>query len=74
MVRIFRSTIILFILLMLVLPASCSGKEIIANKKISSLLLTQMNLKKERFYSHEFRNRLDFKYMVNSARMGQISQ
>jgi hypothetical protein len=32
---------------MLVLPASCSGKEIIANKKISSLLLTHMNLKKE---------------------------
>ena len=32
---------------MLVFPASCSGKETISNEKTSSLLLTQINLKKE---------------------------
>ena len=47
MVLLFRMVIAFLILLLLILPVSCSDTETIANDKISSLLLTQVNLKKE---------------------------
>ncbi len=43
----FRTVIAFLILLLFILPASCSDTETTANEKISSLLLTQINLKKE---------------------------
>jgi len=43
----FRTVIAFLILLLFILPASCSDTETTASEKISSLLLTQVNLKKE---------------------------
>ena len=43
----FRTVIAFLILLLFILPASCSDTETTANEKISSLLLIQVNLKKE---------------------------
>lgn len=43
----FRTVIAFLILLLFILPASCSDTETTASEKISNLLLTQVNLKKE---------------------------
>lgn len=43
----FRTVIAFMILLLFILPASCSDTETTASEKISSLLLTQVNLRLE---------------------------
>ena len=43
----FRTVIAFLILLLFILPASCSDTETTASEKISSLLLTQVNLRLE---------------------------
>ena len=43
----FRMIITFMLALLFILPVSCSDTEATANEKISSLLLTQINLKKE---------------------------
>ena len=43
----FRMIITFMLALLFILPVSCSDTEVMTNEKISSLLLTQVNLKKE---------------------------
>ncbi len=45
--RLIRMIITFMLALLFILPVSCSDTETTANEKISSLLLTQVNLKKE---------------------------